>query len=119
MLHARARTLFSTAIFTLALVASTLAFVSLARPAFARQPGAVAEQEPAAGVPQVPPLPEGTPAELMKFIEGLRETDYRPNSRQEMMAYMKQVATVSVQAADKILGQGQAGVALHNDAALL
>ena len=84
----------------------------------ARQPAAVAEPagEAAASL-QVPPLPEGTPEQLMKFVEGLRQNNVRPKSRQEMMAYMKDVAAVTVQAADKILAQVKPADALHDEAA--
>jgi thiol-disulfide isomerase/thioredoxin len=83
------------------IVLFTFVVVAAVAPAVARQPGAVAEQE-AAGPPKVPPLPQGSPEELMKFIDGLKQSDYRPKSRQEMMAYLKEVAGVSLQAADKL-----------------
>ena len=81
----------------------------------AAQPAATAE--PAAGVPQVPPLPEGTPAELMEFVEQLKNSDVRPKSRQEMMQYMKSLAGVSVEAANKILPQVKADDPLYAKAA--
>jgi thiol-disulfide isomerase/thioredoxin len=81
----------------------------------AAQPAATAE--PAAGVPQVPPLPEGTPAELMQFVEQLKNSDVRPKSRQEMMQYMKSLAGVSVEAANKILPQVKADDPLYAKAA--
>jgi len=85
------------------------------------QPGAV-ESPPgrgAAGVPKVPPVPEGTPEQLFAYVERLKETNARPSSRQEMMAYMRDVATASVQAADKILAQVKPGQSFHDDAATL
>ena len=88
--------------------------------ALARQP-AVAEPPAAAagGGLKVPPLPAGTPAELLAFVEGLRQPTVRPKSREEMMSYMKDVATVTVQAADKILAQVQPADATAVQAAKL
>lgn len=83
----------------------------------AAQPAATAE--PTAGVPQVPPLPEGTPAELMQFIEQLKNSDVRPKSRQEMMQYMKSLAGVSVEAANKILPQVKVDDPLYAEAAMM
>ena len=58
-----------------------------------------------AGGLTVPEVPDGTPEELMKFVEDLRQPKVQPRSREEMMAYMKEVAAASVVAADKILAQ--------------
>ncbi|MFM8378786.1 MAG: TlpA family protein disulfide reductase [Planctomycetia bacterium] len=96
---------------------------SLAAPAarLLAQPGAV-ESPPgrrAAGMPKVPPVPEGTPEQLMAFVEGLKDTDARPTSRQEMMAYMRDVSAASVQVADKILAQVKPGQKYHDEAATL
>jgi thiol-disulfide isomerase/thioredoxin len=55
----------------------------------------------------VPPVPDGTPAQLMDFIKGLLPPKSAPRSRQEMMRYMQGVATASVEVADKILAQVQ------------
>lgn len=85
------------------------------------QPGAV--QAPsgraAAGMPKVPAVPEGTPEQLLAFVQGLKETDAKPSSREEMMAYMRDVAGASVQAADKILAQVKVGQKFHDEAATL
>ena len=84
----------------------------------ARQPGAVAEAEPQAdAMPKVPPLPEGTPQQLMEFIQGIKQSNVRPKSRQEMMAWLRDVAAVSVQAADKVLAQVKPTDKLHDEAA--
>ena len=85
------------------------------------QPGA-AEAPPAreaASMPKVPPVPDGTPEQLLAFVEGLKETNARPSSRQEMMAYMRDVSSASVQVADKILAQVKPGQKFHDEAALL
>jgi thiol-disulfide isomerase/thioredoxin len=84
----------------------------------ARQPGAVADAPGAAqAMPKVPPLPEGTPEEMMQFIAGLKQANVRPASRKEMIAYMRDVAAVSLQAADKILAQVKPADPLHDPAA--
>jgi thiol-disulfide isomerase/thioredoxin len=113
MLHAHARKPF-----VLPFVVFTLALVVAPAHALARQPGAAVEAEaPAGATPKVPPLPEGTPEELMQFIDGLKQSNVRPKSRPEMMAYLKDVAAVSVQAADKILAQVKPTEKLHEEAA--
>jgi thiol-disulfide isomerase/thioredoxin len=81
------------------------------------QPAAV-EAGPAAGL-TVPPVPDGTPAELMAFVKGLLPPKTRPRSRQEMMGYMQGVATASTQVADKILAQVKPGDADYAAAAQL
>lgn len=86
----------------------------------ARQPGAVAEAPGAGaaqGMPKVPPLPEGTPQEMMQFIANLKQANVRPSSRKEMIAYMRDVAAVSLQAADKILAQVKPADPFHDPAA--
>jgi thiol-disulfide isomerase/thioredoxin len=116
MSHVRSR-LFSAptvALFTIAaglLVGSTTLLM-------ARQPGAVADAPGAAqAMPKVPPLPEGTPQEMMQFIANLKQANVRPASRKEMIAYMRDVAAVSLQAADKILAQVKPADPLHDPAA--
>lgn len=76
-------------------------------------------ERPAPGGLTVPALPRGTPEELMKFVSELRNPPQQPKSREEMLAYMKGVATVSVQAADAILGQVKPGARFHADATRL
>jgi thiol-disulfide isomerase/thioredoxin len=84
----------------------------------ARQPGAVADAPGAAqAMPKVPPLPEGTPEQMMQFIASLKQANVRPASRKEMIAYMRDVAAVSLQAADKILAQVKPADPLHDPAA--
>jgi thiol-disulfide isomerase/thioredoxin len=70
-------------------------------------------------MPPVPPLPTGTPEELLKFVKDLRQSDVQPSSREDMITYMTGVAAVSVQAADKILAQVQPNDPLYADAAKL
>jgi thiol-disulfide isomerase/thioredoxin len=84
----------------------------------AAQPAAT-EAEPAAGRLTVPPVPDGTPEELLNFVAELRQPKVQPRSRQEMMTYMKGVAAASVQAADKILAQVKPDDAAAVSAAML
>jgi thiol-disulfide isomerase/thioredoxin len=101
------------------LVVAVASLVVLAGPAAARQPGgATAEREPAEGL-VVPALPEGTPEQLLEFVDGLMPPKAQPRSRQEMMKYITDVAKVSVQAADKILPQAKAGDPVYAKAATL
>jgi thiol-disulfide isomerase/thioredoxin len=88
-------------------------------PRAAAQGVGVAERPAAAGGLTVPALPQGTPEELMKFVSTLRNPTRQPKSREEMLAYMKGVATVSVQAADAILGQVKPGAKFHAEATQL
>ena len=67
----------------------------------------------------MPPLPQGTPAELMQFVRQLRESDVKPRSRQEMMQYTKDVADVTVKAANAILPKVKADDPLHAEAATM
>lgn len=83
------------------LVGATLTAAALPAPAL--QP-AVAETE-ASGPLTVPELPEGTPEELLAFVEGLLPPKQRPSSREEMIDYIRGVSRVAVQAADKVLAQ--------------
>jgi len=108
---------FSPSFLALCAVVAGLA-VSSASLLMARQPGAVADPSAAApAMPKVPPLPEGTPQEMMAFIAGLKQANVRPSSRKEMIAYMRDVAAVSLQAADKILAQVKPADPLHDPAA--
>jgi thiol-disulfide isomerase/thioredoxin len=54
----------------------------------------------------VPELPaQASPEELLAFVQGLLPPKQQPRSREEMVAYIKGVSQVAVQAADTILGQ--------------
>ncbi len=116
MFHVRSR-FFSAPTVALFTIAAGL-LVGSATLLMARQPGAVADAPGAAqAMPKVPPLPEGTPEQMMQFIAGLKQANVRPASRKEMMAYMQDVAAVSLQAADKILAQVKPADPLHDPAA--
>ncbi len=87
-------------------------------PRICRAQPAATPEAPAGGL-EVPPLPEGTPEELMKFALGLRKPARQPKSREEALAYMQGVAATSVQAAEKILAQVKPDDRLHDEAARL
>jgi thiol-disulfide isomerase/thioredoxin len=103
---------------TLVLCAAAVAAVSPR--ARALQPAAPPEAaEPAAGL-SVPELPaDASPQELLEFVGGLMPPKQRPQSREEMFAYIKGVSELAVQAADKILGQVQEEEELYVQAAKL
>jgi thiol-disulfide isomerase/thioredoxin len=115
MLHVRSH-FFSVTSLALCAIAAVMTIAS-GTVLMARQPGAVAEPEAAPAMPKVPPLPKGTPEELMEFIDGLKQANVRPASRKEMIAYMRDVAAVSLQAADTILAKVQPADPLHDRAA--
>jgi len=71
------------------------------------------------GVPEVPEVPDGTPEELMEFIDGLRTKDFRPTSREQAMAFFQKIATASVTVGDKILAQTKPGDEFHSKASKL
>jgi thiol-disulfide isomerase/thioredoxin len=89
----------------------------VSRVAMAQPAGAAVE--PVEGGLRVPPLPDVGPAELLEFIDGLQRPTVRPKTRDEMMGYMRDVAAVSVQAADRILAQAAPNDAVFGKAAAL
>jgi thiol-disulfide isomerase/thioredoxin len=89
---------------------------AVCRPAAAQSAGVA--DPPGAALHTVPPLPQGTPEELMKFVECLQAPPQQ-KSREEMRASMQGVAKVSVQAADAILGQVKPGERFYAEAARL
>jgi thiol-disulfide isomerase/thioredoxin len=102
----------------LAIVSVVAVFVLMAGRADAQPAAAAPAAAPGAKL-EVPPLPEGTPEQLLEFVEGLIPPKTQPRSRQEMMQYVRDVARVSVQAADKILPQVKAGSPEYAKAAKL
>jgi len=87
------------------------------------QPGQTLAADPQAAGPQaggqfkLPPVPEGTPEQLLEYIRSIKQNNVRPSSRQQMMQYMKQVATATVAAADKALDQLQTTDAAYEELA--
>ncbi len=104
----------------LAVLAVILSCVAVGTPVVRAQPAAT-EAEPAtpAAALTVPPVPDGTPEELLTFVKGLLPPKAPPGSRQEMMTYMQAVAAATVQAADKILAQTKPDDGFHTEAAKL
>jgi len=100
--------------FTLAF--ALIASMALPRDAAARQPAAAS---PAEGGLVVPPLPEGTPEELLAFVEGLLPPKQQPKSREEMMNYFRGVSKLGVEAAGKALAQVKEGDPLYEKASRL
>ena len=87
-------------------------------PVAALQPSATVEAPAADGL-VVPPLPEGTPEQLLAFVGELMPPKTQPKSREEALNYVRGVAAVSVQAADKILAAVKADDPLFAKAATL
>ncbi len=100
----------------IALACALLAVTTASHDAQAFQPKAVAKAD---GGLTVPPLPAGTPEELLAFVEGLLPPKQQPKSREEMMGYIKGVAHVGIEAADKVLAQVKDGDELFAKAAKL
>jgi thiol-disulfide isomerase/thioredoxin len=87
-------------------------------------PQHVAALQPKAAAPSdgglvVPPLPEGTPEQLLAFVEGLLPPKQQPKSREEMMNYFRGVSTLGVEATTKVLAQVKADDPLYEKAARL
>ena len=101
------------------LIAGIAAVAVLVPVVEARQPGAAATAEAESATLTVPPLPKGTPEQLMAFVEGLLPPKTQPKSREEMIAYISDVSRVSVQAADAILPQVKVDDPLYEKAAKL
>lgn len=104
-----------------ALLVSSAAAAAILVAGVSRGQPAATQGEPAAeaGALTVPPVPDGTPAELMEFVEGLLPPKTEAGSPQEMMRYMQGVAAASVEVADKILAQVPADDGMAVDAAKL
>jgi thiol-disulfide isomerase/thioredoxin len=90
---------------TASLLVSCAAATLILGPGVSRGQAVAVEAAPAAGKAMVPPVPDGTPAELMAFVQGLLPPKVPLNTQEERLAYMQAAARASVQAADKILAQ--------------
>jgi thiol-disulfide isomerase/thioredoxin len=64
-----------------------------------------AKKGEANGIPEIGEVPDGTPEELLAFIDKLQKTNFKPTSRQQAEAFLGKVAKTSVTVADKILDQ--------------
>jgi thiol-disulfide isomerase/thioredoxin len=93
----------------------------LACTALAPAPAADAPPGPrsAARAGAVPPMPDGSPAELLAYIETLADPAAMPTSRGRLRYYLRQAAAATIEATDKILAQTQPDDALHQRAVAL
>lgn len=92
-------------------------------------PGADPRAEPLAAAPagdaprarsgRVPPVPEGTPAELFAYVERLFDPALLPETRGRQRYYRKRAAAATVEAADRILAQVRPGDTDHATAVAL
>jgi len=87
----------------------------VARPA--RMAAVAAEATAQATDSMVPPVPDGTPEELLAFVEALGRPQTPPRSRQERRRYALEASAAAVQAADRVLAQVQPTDAFHAQAA--
>ena len=65
----------------------------------------------------IPPVPDGTPKEMLDYIRSIRQPAAQPTSREEMMKSMQSIATATVKAADKALSQLKDSDDLFDEAA--
>ena len=65
----------------------------------------------------IPPVPNGTPKEMLDYIRSIRQPAAQPTSREEMMKSMQAIATATVAAADKALSQLKDSDDLFDEAA--
>ncbi|MFM7138100.1 MAG: TlpA family protein disulfide reductase [Planctomycetota bacterium] len=98
------------------------AFVSTALlAATGAEPAAEATPAPrtASRTPTVPPVPDGTPADLVAYIDKLADPAAMPTSRGRRRYYLRRAAAATVEATDKILAQTQPDDDLHQRAVAL
>ena len=72
-----------------------------------------------ARTPTVPPVPEGTPADLLAYIDQLADPAAMPTSRGRLRYYLRRAAAATVEATDKILAQTKPDDTLHQRALVL
>ena len=83
--------------------------------AFAAEPENTNQSEVAST--GIPPVPDGTPKEMLDYIRSIRQPAAQPTSREEMMKSMQSIATATVEAADKALSQLKDSDDLFDEAA--
>jgi len=66
--------------------------------------------------PTVPPVPAGSPAELLAYIKRLADPAAWPSSRGRQRYYQRKAAAATAEAAARILAQTQPGDAAHAEA---
>lgn len=112
----------SSAVHGSSLLALLIATPGFTVPAVGLEPGAVA---PAAATPaaeptlRVPPVPPGTPEEVIAFLEGLLPPKIAPASQEVMFQYLRDVSRVSVEAIDAILPRLKVDDPLLDKAAMI
>jgi thiol-disulfide isomerase/thioredoxin len=72
-----------------------------------------------ARTPTVPPVPEGTPADLLAYIDQLADPAAMPTSRGRLRYYLRRAAAATVEATDKILAQTKPDEPVHQRAIVL
>jgi thiol-disulfide isomerase/thioredoxin len=86
--------------------------------ALARDPIAPAGAAPVEGGElTVPPVPEGTPEQLMEYIKKLQDPSVRPKSREEAVDYFGKVAKAGLAASEKAIVQLKPADPLYEQAA--
>ena len=81
----------------------------------AENPAAEADKhEPRGG--RVPPVPDGSPEELLQYVGRIGDPAAIPRSRGRQRYYLKKAGAALVEAADKILAQVPADAPLHAEA---
>ena len=65
----------------------------------------------------IPPVPDGTPKEILDYIRSIRQPAAQQTSREEMMKSMQSIASATVKAADKALSQLKDSDDLFDEAA--
>ncbi len=83
--------------------------------AFSAEPENANQSEAAS--PGIPPVPNGTPKEMLDYIRSIRAPAAQPTSREEMMKSMQAIATATVEAADRALSQLKNSDDLFDEAA--
>ena len=83
--------------------------------AFSAEPESANQSEAAST--GIPPVPKGTPEEMLDYIRTIRQNAAQPTSREEMMKSMQAIATATVEAADRALSQLKDSDDLFDEAA--
>ena len=104
-------------------LSSSLWIVALASLVAASTVSSAAADEPSRGEPNsgrssrrqpiVPPVPDGTPQELLAYIEGLADPAAMPTSRGRLRYYLRKAAAATAEAAGRIIADTAADDALH------
>jgi hypothetical protein len=67
---------------------------------------AASDGVPAAPAPlEVPPLPDGTPEQLLQFVADLKTAKIKPKTQEELVGYVNAVCARGLEAADRIMAR--------------